>query len=117
MTKTMTTDTGKAAHALNRLLEIALAFVGTQALASGHKLGVFEALADGPMTSDELAKRIHVKPIACRRLLMALASLNLVVYEQGSFEIQIWDNSVRLDRKSTSALSRKLALSTTCVNI
>jgi len=85
VTKTLTTGTRKATHALNQLLEIALGFVGTQALASGHKLGVFEALADGPMASDELAKRIHVKPIACRRLLMALASLNLVAYEQGKF--------------------------------
>ena len=36
-----------------------------------------DALSDGPITLDDLAKRIKLKPIACRRLLMMLASLDL----------------------------------------
>lgn len=32
-----------------------------------------------------MARRIHIKAIACRRLLMALASLNLVECEMGKF--------------------------------
>jgi hypothetical protein len=37
-------------------------------------------------TADDLANQIHLKPIACRRLLMAIASLNLVKYERGKFQ-------------------------------
>jgi 3-hydroxy-5-methyl-1-naphthoate 3-O-methyltransferase len=85
MTKAMTAETRKLAAALNRLFEISSGVFGAQALASAHKLGVFESLAEAPMTADELAKRIHLKPIACRRLLMALASLGLVAHEHGNF--------------------------------
>jgi hypothetical protein len=80
-----TTSTLPAARALTQLMGIAFAFVQSQALLSGCELGVFEALADGPMSSDELAKRIQIRPVACRRLLMTLASINLVEHDQGKF--------------------------------
>jgi DNA-binding IscR family transcriptional regulator len=85
MTMETTTGTSRAARALTQLAEIAFGFVNSQALLSGYELGVFDALADGPITSDDLATRIHIKPIACRRLLMTLASLDLVECEQGKF--------------------------------
>ncbi len=76
-------------HAIENLdradARIAFAFVNSQAFLSGYELGVFDALADGPVSSDDLAKQIQIKPIACRRLLMTLASLDLVVCEQGKF--------------------------------
>ena len=85
MTMETTTGTSSAARALTRLAEIAFAFVQSQTLLSGHELGVFDALANGPITADDLAKQVHIKPIACRRLLMTLASLDLVECEQGRF--------------------------------
>jgi len=85
MTMETTTGTSSAARALTQLAGIAFAFVNSQTLLSGYELGVFDALADGPITSDDLAKQIHIKPIACRRLLMTLASLDLVECEQGKF--------------------------------
>jgi hypothetical protein len=85
MTIQVTTGASTAARALTELMGIAFAYVQSQALRSGCELGVFDALADGPMSSDELAKQIQTKPIACRRLLMALASINLVEQEQGKF--------------------------------
>jgi hypothetical protein len=85
MTMETTTGTSSAAQALTRLAEIAFAFVQSQTLLSGHELGVFDALANDPITADDLAKQIHIKPIACRRLLMTLASLDLVECEQGRF--------------------------------
>ncbi len=81
----VTADTANTANALNRLSEIAFGFVGTQALMSGHELGVFEALRDGPLSLQELATRTKLKPVACRRLLMALASLGLVQLEGQKF--------------------------------
>ena len=80
-----TTRTTRAAHALSRLAEIAFAFVNSQALLSAFELGVFDALADGPTTSEEVAKRAGIHPVACRRLLMTLASLDLVACNKGTF--------------------------------
>src|SRR5687768_15211926 len=85
MTMETTTGTSRTAHALTRLAGIAFAFVKSQALLSACELGVFDALADGPISSDDLAEEIHIKPIACRRLLMALASLDLVACQEGTF--------------------------------
>jgi 3-hydroxy-5-methyl-1-naphthoate 3-O-methyltransferase len=86
MTKTISPETRKLATALSQLNALSFGVVSAQALASAHRLGVFEALADGPMTADDLANQIQLKPIACRRLLMAIASLNLVKYERGKFQ-------------------------------
>jgi hypothetical protein len=80
-----TTGASKAAKALSQLMGIAFAFVNSQALLSACELRVFDALADGPITTDELAERIGLKPSACRRLLMTLASLDLVESAQGRF--------------------------------
>jgi hypothetical protein len=80
-----TTAASTTAQALNRLAGIAFSFVNSQALLSACELGVFEALAGGPVTADELSKKIGVRPVACRRLLMTLASLDLVACEQGKF--------------------------------
>jgi hypothetical protein len=63
---------------LSRLMEIAFAFVNSQALLSAHQLGVFEVLGSESMTLDAVAGRIGISPVACRRLLMALAALELV---------------------------------------
>jgi len=80
-----TTGTSRAAHALNRLAGIAFGFVNSQALLSAFELGVFDALADGVTTAEEVAKRAGIHPVACRRLLMALASLDLVACDNGRF--------------------------------
>jgi hypothetical protein len=83
---TLETTTGTpAARALTKLMGISFGFVNSQALFSAHELGVFDALAGGPMTLDDLASRIHVTPTACRRLMMVLADIDLVVAEAGRF--------------------------------
>ena len=85
MTIETTVATSSAAQALTKLGLIAFGFVNSQALLSAYELGVFDALADDPITADELANRIHLKPVACRRLLMVLVNLELVEHEQGRF--------------------------------
>lgn len=85
MTTKVTPETASAARALRRISEITLGFVGGQALHSAYELGVFEALADGPLTVDQIAAQTGLKPLPCRRLLMVLASLDLVVMEHGRF--------------------------------
>jgi hypothetical protein len=63
---------------ISRLFAIAFAFVNSQVLLSAHELGVFEVLGNESMTLEEVAGRIGLNPVACRRLLMALAALELV---------------------------------------
>jgi hypothetical protein len=85
MTTETTAGASKAAQALTRLGEIAFAFVNSQALLSACELHVFDVLAHGPITSEELARRIQIKSIACRRLLMVLVNLGLVERDQDKF--------------------------------
>ena len=68
-------DLGKS---LTRLMEIAFGFVNSQALMSAQELGVFDALGNESMPLDALAGRIGLSPVACRRLLMVLVTLELV---------------------------------------
>jgi N,N-dimethyltransferase/O-methyltransferase len=80
-----TASAAASARALSRLQSIAFGFVNAQAFASACELGVFEALSDGPLSVDALAKRIAVQPRVCRRLLMLLASLELVKQDDRGF--------------------------------
>lgn len=82
----MTTAMSSATRALNQLMGIAFGFVHSQAFLSAYELGVFEVLADGPLTLEELATRIQIKPVACRRLMMTLATLDLVAADEGRFK-------------------------------
>jgi hypothetical protein len=68
----------KLAQAQQRLMEIAFAFVNSQAFMSACDLGVFDALAEAPATANQIAQRIDIRPVACRRMLMHLVSLGLV---------------------------------------
>lgn len=61
------------------LLQFADAFIITPCLCAAAKLGVADILADGPMSTAELAAKIHVNESALYRVLRALAS-------QGIFE-------------------------------
>ncbi|MCV7384276.1 methyltransferase [Mycolicibacter longobardus] len=55
---------------------IELGFGGwlTQAMSAAVRLGITDALADGPLTAAEVARRVHTDPSATYRLMRALAS-------------------------------------------
>jgi len=65
-------------QALNRLLDIITGYCAAQAFFAACKLGMFEELSQGPTSTDDLARRVKIHPVACRRLLVALAKLGLV---------------------------------------
>jgi hypothetical protein len=65
-------------NALNRLLDISLGFAVSQTFFSACQLGLFEALSAGPATTEQLAERLGIHPLGCRRLLAALQQLGLV---------------------------------------
>src|ERR1700752_3751038 len=64
--------------ALNRLNDIATAFCMSQTFFAACNLGVFDQLHQGSSTAAELAAKIGLHPIGCRRLLVALADMGLV---------------------------------------
>lgn len=65
-------------QALNRLLDIITGYCAAQAFLAACKLGLFEELSQGPISANDLAKRVKIHPVGCRRLLVALAKLELV---------------------------------------
>src|SRR5688500_11862547 len=79
------TDSSKLVQAQMRLIDVAWGFVSTQAFASAYDLGVFDALTLAPTTLDDVARRIDISPVACRRLLMLLVRLGLVEREGDRF--------------------------------
>ena len=64
------------AQALNRLVDIVTAYCGTQAFLAACKLGIFEQMSQGPVSTEELARGTNIHPQGCRRLLVALAFQN-----------------------------------------
>jgi len=66
-------------------MDVAFAFVSSQAFVSAHDLGLFDALTLTPATVEDIAPRIGIRPVACRRLLMLLASLGLVERDGDGF--------------------------------
>ncbi len=78
-------DPGRAGE---RLLELINAQWTTAAIHAGCVLGVPETLARGPVSADTLAAGIDADPSALRRLLRALASLELVIEaDDGEFSL------------------------------
>jgi 3-hydroxy-5-methyl-1-naphthoate 3-O-methyltransferase len=77
-------------QALNHLADLVTSFAVTQTFAAAVKLGVFEDLARGPATAEEIAARVKIHPQGCRRLLSALRNLGLVESADGHY----WNSSV-----------------------
>jgi acetylserotonin O-methyltransferase len=72
--------------ALNRILDIATAFWKSQTFFTACQLGVFEALGTAPATAADLAQRLGLDPLACRRLLLPLRELGLVEQDEDRFQ-------------------------------
>jgi acetylserotonin N-methyltransferase len=73
-------------EALNRILDIATAFWKSQTFFTACRLGVFDALGEAPATPEELAQRLGVNPLACRRLLVPLRELGLLQQHADRFQ-------------------------------
>jgi hypothetical protein len=75
----------KPVQALNRLANVTTGYCGEQAFNAARKLGLFEEISEGAATAEELAGRVNINPVGCRRLLMALAKRGLVVRDGGLY--------------------------------
>jgi hypothetical protein len=69
----------------DRILEIGLGFQASKTLLTATKLGVFEALADGPKTQATLEDEVGLHPRSSADFLDALVALELLDREDGMY--------------------------------
>ncbi len=69
----------------HEISDIAFGFMASKALFAAIELGLFEALAKGPLTAEEIGARTELHPERARTLLTALAGLGLVAIDGGHY--------------------------------
>lgn len=69
------------------LLETHIAMLLTRSIMEGSRLGIFEILAAGPLTVDEIAARCGGQPRALQKLLDALAGSEYLQYDAGRYSL------------------------------
>jgi hypothetical protein len=74
-----------AVEALNHLNEIATRYCESQMVFAGCSLGIFEELANGPASAEELAQRRGFHAEAGRRLLIALSGIGVLTRKGDRF--------------------------------
>jgi C-methyltransferase len=80
------------------MIELILAGWTSQAITVAAQLGVADALADGPLTIDELATRVDANADALHRLLRALISRGVFRHRRdGRFELNSLADTLRSD--------------------
>jgi len=76
----------------------------TQAMYVASKLGIFDALAGGPATADDIARRVGADPGATFRLMRALAGNSLLKQERdGRFALTRLGDALRSDAPGSMA--------------
>jgi uncharacterized protein YjiS (DUF1127 family) len=80
------------------MIEMILSGWTSQAITVAAQLGVADALADGPLTIDELATRVDADADALRRLLRALISRGVFRHRRdGRYELNSLSDTLRSD--------------------
>lgn len=69
----------------DQISDIAFGFMGSKALFTALDLGLFTALADGPLDAEGAGRAAGIHPDRAATLLTALAGLGLVTVENGRF--------------------------------
>lgn len=77
----MAEETHEVVDHWQKIQEIAHGYRRAQVLISATKLGVFRELADGPLTVEELARRVEADSDGLRRLLAAAVGMKLLQAE------------------------------------
>lgn len=78
------------------ILDLMQGSVITQAIAAAAKLGIADVLSDGPLSAEEIAKRVGSDPAATYRLLRALSGyLVFAVQPDGRFELTPMADALR----------------------
>jgi C-methyltransferase len=86
------------------MMEMIIATWASQALTVAAELGVADALADGPLTIDELAHRVNANPDALHRLLRALIGRGVFRHRpDGRYELNSLADALRSDTPGSMA--------------
>lgn len=91
------------------LLETQMAYTLARLIMAGTRLGVFEALADGPARADEVAKRCDTSAVGTEKLLFALAGAGYVRADNGGYALTPVSRKWLL-RDSPNSLADKMLL-------
>ena len=91
------------------LLETQMAYTLARLVMVGTKLGVFDALAEGPATATEVAGRCETNPTGTDKLLFALAGAGYLRAKDGRYELTAVSRKWLL-RDSPNSLADKLLL-------
>jgi hypothetical protein len=90
------------------MIEMILAGWTSQAITVAAQLGVADALAGGPLTIDELAKRVNADADALRRLLRALISKGIFRRRRdGLYEVNALAGTLRSDAMVSMAAAAR----------
>jgi SAM-dependent methyltransferase len=69
------------------LMETHMSFMRARAIMVGTKLGVFDAVAGGPLTAADVAARCHTAPSSTEKLLNALAGSGYLRFTRGRYSL------------------------------
>jgi SAM-dependent methyltransferase len=90
------------------LLDTQGAFQTARPIMTGAKLGIFEALAAGPLTTDEVAARCKTNPRATTKLLNALVGLRYLRFEGDRYALAPVSRKWLLKDSPSSVLDKVL---------
>ena len=82
----------------DRIMEIGHAFRASKALLSAVELGVFTALADGPLDAEALRKQVDIHERGARDFLDALVALGMLVRDERGCYANSVETDLYLDR-------------------
>jgi hypothetical protein len=86
------------------MLELALGSWFTAALYGAVRLGIADALADGPLTAEDVARRVDTHPEATHRLMCTLASRGVLkLRRDGRFQLTRLGQALRSDHPESMA--------------
>jgi len=91
------------------LIETQMAYTLARLIMVGTRVGVFEALADGPLTTEEIAERCRTSAVGTDKLLFALAGAGYLSGDDGRYSLTAVSRKWLL-RDSPHSVADKLLL-------
>ena len=93
----------RSAPPAGAMMEMLLWAWRVQGISVAAELKVADALADGPLTGDELARRVGADPDALARLMRALISEGIFARKGGRFALNALGETLRSDAPTSMA--------------
>src|SRR6266568_3271725 len=92
----------------DRIVRLGLAFREAKALMSATELGVFTALADGPLGPEALAKQVGIDQRGARDFFDALVALGMLERDEGGCYANSPETDLYLDRRKPTYIGGEL---------